>query len=139
MLKKIFSSKKGETYIEVAIGVVCLVMFMVLALNIFSAVTLRTDMDRIAEDLLDVATHTGEFGTAFDKKVEELKSRYFDFEVGIYSDNYFNTSAKRVQLGDLMVVTITVNYDVAGMGISIPLELTVQRSGESENYWKSGS
>lgn len=81
-------------------------------------------MDRIAEDLLDVATHTGEFGTAFDKKVEELKSRYFDFEVGIYSDNYFNTSAKRVQLGDLMVVTITVNYDVAGMGISIPLELT---------------
>ena len=138
MLKKIFSSKRGESYIEVAIGVICLVLFMVLALNIFTAVTLKTHMDRIAEDLLDVATFTGEFGDDFDAKVEELKEKYFDFEVGIYSDNYYDATQKKVQLGDLMVVTISVDASIAGFGdgISVPFEVTVQRLGQSENYWK---
>ena len=138
MLKKIFSSKSGETYLEVAIGVLCVVMFLVIALNIFSAVTMYIHMDRIANDLLDVATYTGEFGDAFDAKIAELEERYFDFEVSIYSDKYYNTALKRVQLGDLMVVTVKANLVINGFGegIEIPIEPKVQRSGKSENYWK---
>lgn len=136
MLKKIFSSKRGEVYIDVAISVIALVMFMVLALNIFSAVTLKTHMDRIAEDLLAVATYTGEFGDDFEAKVEELKEQYFDFEVGIYADEYHSSTLKRVQLGGTMVVTITVDTSIAGQGVSVPLSLTVQRVGQSEQFWK---
>ena len=136
MIKKYLSSKRGEAYIDVVIGLLVVVVFMVLMLNIFSFVTLKTHMDRIAEDLLDVATFTGEFGDEFDAKITELKTKHGDFEVAIYADTYFNSTLKQVQLGDVMVVQVTVKTYVAGMGTAIPLTLTVERTGKSENYWK---
>lgn len=136
MMKKILSSKQGEAYIDVVIGLLVVVVFMVLMLNIFSFVTLKTHMDRVAEDLLDVATFTGEFGTEFAEKITELKAKHGEFEVSIYAEQYYNTALKRVQLGNEMVVQVTVKTYVAGLGTAIPLTLTVERAGKSENYWK---
>lgn len=136
MIKKIFSSKRGEGYIDIAVGVIVLAMFLVLVLNVFSAITLRTNMDRISSDLLEVATYTGAFGTEFDQRVEALKAQYFDFEVTTYAPTYYSEADKKVQLGDLMTVTITVQFSLGGIDTSIPLDLSVHRSGKSENYWK---
>lgn len=62
MIKKIFSSKKGEGYVDICIATVIFVMLTVIALNIFSFITLKNDMDQIADNLIVVATHTGRFG-----------------------------------------------------------------------------
>ena len=55
MLKRLLSCKKGEGYIEMCIGVIAFVMVLVIAINIFSFITLKVEIDQIAEDLIEVA------------------------------------------------------------------------------------
>lgn len=45
MFKKLATSKKGEGYIDICVGVIVFVMVLVIAINIFSFVTLRIEMD----------------------------------------------------------------------------------------------
>lgn len=135
MLKKILKSKKGEGYIDIAIGVVCLAAFIALTLNIFAFVSVKTTLDRITDDLIEVATYTGTFGTEFNERVEVLQSEYFDFTVEYYAD-YYNTQYRRVQIGDDMGVRVTINTQLAGFGFALPMNVTVTRLGQSEHYWK---
>ena len=139
MIRKLLNSKKGEGYLDVVVGVVALAMFIVVALNIFTFVSLKTTMDRIADDLIEVATYSGAFGEDFDLKVDQLKAKYFDFDVEVYTEEYFNTEHKRVQMGEDMGITIKVNSSVAGIDIALPIDLTVSRVGQSEQYWRVAS
>ena len=136
MIRKILKSKRAEGYLDVVIGVVALVMFIVIALNIFTFVTLKTTIDRIADDLIEVATFSGSFGDDFNDKVDQLKNKYFDFEVETYVEKYYNAEHKRVQIGDDMGFTIRVNASVAGISIALPIDVTASRIGQSEQYWK---
>ena len=52
MFKKLLSSRKAEGYIDMCVGVVVFVMILVIAINIFSFITLKVEMDQIAEDLI---------------------------------------------------------------------------------------
>lgn len=139
MIRKLLNSKKGEGYLDVVVGVVALAMFIVVALNIFTFVSLKTTMDRIADDLIEVATYSGAFGEDFDLKVDQLKAKYFDFDVEVYTEEYFNAEHKRVQMGEDMGITIKVNSSVAGIDIALPIDLTVSRVGQSEQYWRVAS
>ena len=65
MIKKILSSRKGEGYVDMCVGVVVFVMVLVIAINIFSFITLKVEMDQIAEDLIEAATYAGEFNDDF--------------------------------------------------------------------------
>lgn len=137
MLRKLFGAKKAETYIDTAIGVIIVIMFIVFALSIFQMTTLKVNMDRIADDLLEVATYTGEFGEEFDERVTLLRERYFHFDVKVGADPWYNETLMRVQLGDNMRVTIIVNATLDGFGVPFPMELTLVREGQSEQYWKT--
>ena len=136
MIKKIFSSKKGEGYVDICIATVIFVMLTVIALNIFSFITLKEDMDQIADELIIVATHTGRFDHEFNSRDDELMEQYFYYDLACGADEYF-TSGDKVQLGDKMWVEISVDTTVKGLGVfEIPVTLKVKRSGISEVYWK---
>ena len=136
MIKKIFSSNKGEGYVDICIATVIFVMLTVIALNIFSFITLKNDMDQIADDLIVVATHTGQFGDEYWAVNNILMDEYFYFDLDYGAEEYFSTD-KKVQLGDKMWIEISVDTTVKGLGIfEIPITLKVKRSGLSEVYWK---
>ena len=136
MLKKIFNSKKGDGYVDVCIGVVVFVMVLVIAMNIFEFVTLRVEMDQIADELIEAATFSGEFNDDFtDTDMAMLDDDYY-YDIDYGADEYFNTAYQRVQLGDRMWVKISVDTYIKGLGIKIPITLTVKKSGLSEKYWK---
>lgn len=136
MNKKIFSSKRGEGYIDVCIATVIFVMLTVISLNIFSFITLKAEMDQIADNLIVVATHTGRFGNEFTNVDMDMLDDYFYYYIDYGADEYF-TSNDKVQLGDKMWVEISVDTSVKGLGIfEIPIRLNVKRSGVSEMYWK---
>ena len=136
MIKKIFSSKKGEGYVDICIATVIFVMFTVIALNIFSFITLKNDMDQIADELIVVATHSGRFGDEFAEVDSMLVDEYFYYDLDGGADEYF-TYDDKVQLGDKMWIEISVDTSVKGLGIfEIPITLRVKRSGLSEVYWK---
>lgn len=117
--------------------VVVFVMILVVAINIFSFITLKVDMDEIADELIETAAFTGEFGDDFWKRNEELRSKYFFYYVEHSADEYFNSTLRRVQLGDTMTVTVTLITDIKGFGIfRIPVLLKVTKTQISEKYWK---
>lgn len=136
-MRRIFRSKKGEGYIDVVIGILALMAVLVVTLNIFEFMTLKEDLDEISGQLIETATFNGCFDTAFDKRAEDLQNRFFQFDVETDAQEYFNTSYKRVQLGDKMEVTVSVETYVRGLGVfKIPITVTSHRSGISEKYWK---
>ena len=136
MFKKIFSSKKGEGYVDICIATVIFVMLTVIALNIFSFITLKNDMDQIADNLIVAATHSGEFGEDFSDVDMDMIDNYFYYELDYGAEEFF-TSGEKVQLGDRMWVEIWVDTSIKGLGIfEIPVTVKVKRFGISEAYWR---
>lgn len=136
MIKKLCASKKGEGYVDVCITVLIFVILIVISLNIFSFITLKADIDQIADDLIVVATHTGEFGDEFNELDGELQNKYFYYDLNFGADKYFSNNSK-VQLGNKMWVEVSYETSVKGLGIfEIPITLKVKRSGISEMYWR---
>lgn len=130
-------SNKGEGYIDICVGVVVFVMILVVALNLFSLITLRVDLDRIADELIEAATYSGRFRTEFSDRNDALTDEYFDYNVDYGADEYFNATYHRVQLGKPMWVEVSKTVDVQGLGVfKIPVTLTVRRTGLSQKYWK---
>lgn len=136
MLKKL-KNKRGEGYVDMCVGVIVFVMILVIAINIFSFITLRIEMDQIADELLETATYSGCFGSEFWERDSELLDQYYYYGIDYDADEYFNTSYHRVQLGHTMRVTVSVGTYVKGLGVfKIPVTLRVTRSGLSQKYWK---
>ena len=136
-MKRIIHSKKAEGYIDVVVGIFAIVMVLVVTINIFEFLTLKQDLDEISGQLIELATFKGSFDESFDERVEILQNVFFDFEVTTSAESYFNAAYKKVQLGDKMDVTVSVQTYVQGLGIfRIPITVTSHRSGISEKYWK---
>ena len=136
MLKAI-RNKKAEGYIDICVGVVVFVMVLVIAINIFSFITLKVEMDQIAEELIEAATYSGSFDTRCDQCCADMQDDYVGFDVDYGADSYFNSTYERVQLGERMWVTVSVQTYVHGLGVfKIPVTVSVTRSGLSEKYWK---
>ena len=137
MIKKLLSSRKGEGYIDMCVGVVVFVMVLVIAINIFSFITLKVEMDQIAEDLIEAATFSGEFENDFWNADMYNLGEYYYYDIDYGADEYFNEAYRRVQLGTRMWVTISKDTYIKGLGIfKIPVTVSVTRSGLSERYWK---
>lgn len=137
MIKKLMCSKRGEGYIDTTISVVVFVMILVVAINIFSFIALKQEMDQIAEELIEAATYAGSFEGEFWNRDSELLNQYYYYGISTSAEKYFNSGYGRVQLGDTMTVKIDVTTHLKGLGIfKIPVTVSVTRSGISEKYWK---
>ena len=137
MIKKLMCSRRGEGYIDTAVSVVVFVMILVVAINIFSFITLKQEMDQIAEELIETATYSGSFEGDFWSRDSELLNQYYYYGIYTSAEKYYNSAYRRVQLGDTMTVTIDVYTYLKGLGIfKIPVTVSVTRSGISEKYWK---
>ena len=137
MIKQLIKSKKAEGYIDVCVGVIVFVMILVIAINIFSFITLKIEMDQIAEELIEAATYSGCFDDDFWQRDSDLLDEYYYYDIDYGADEYFNSTYKRVQLGEKMWVTVSKDTYVKGLGVfKIPVTVSVTRSGLSEKYWK---
>ena len=137
MIKQLMKNKKAEGYIDICVGVIVFVMVLVIAVNIFSFITLKIEMDQIAEELIEAATYSGCFGDDFLERDSDMMGEYFYYVIDYGADEYFNSAYKRVQLGDKMWVKISKHTYVKGLGVfRIPVTVSVTRSGLSEKYWK---
>lgn len=130
-------SKKAEGYIDICVGVIVFVMVLVIAVNIFSFITLKIEMDQIAEELIEAATYSGCFDDDFWQRDSDMMDEYYYYDIDYGADEYFNSTYQRVQLGEKMWVTISKHTYVKGLGVfKIPVTVSVTRSGLSEKYWK---
>jgi hypothetical protein len=137
-IKSLIKSKRGDGYIDVVVGVLVSMMLLVLSLNVFSFLTVKQDMDYFAKEMIFSAT-------AYGKTTGEVNTRNNELvaETGLnptitWQTTYFNASAKTVQLGNTITVTLSYGTYVKGFGVfRIPIMLTAKHSGLSQKYWKS--
>ena len=136
-MKKLLKSRRGEGFVDLCGGVVVFVMILVIAINIFSFITLRIEMDQIADELIEAATYSGCFGSDFWDRDRDLIDDYFFYDIDCGADQYYNSTYERVQLGNKMWVKVSYDTYIKGLGVfKIPVTLTVKRSGLSQKYWK---
>ncbi len=137
MMKKLLRTKRGEGYVDMCVGVVVFVMILVIAVNIFSFITLRIEMDQIADDLIEAATYAGCFDDDFWNADGDMLDQYYYYDIDYGADRYFNSVYGRVQLGERMWVKISKHTYIKGLGVfEIPVTVSVKKSGLSEKYWK---
>lgn len=137
MMKKLLRAKRGEGYVDMCVGVVVFVMILVIAINIFEFITLRIEMDQIADDLIEAATYAGCFDDDFWNADGDMLDQYYYYDIDYGADRYFNSVYGRVQLGERMWVEISKHTYIKGLGVfKIPVTVSVKKSGLSEKYWK---
>lgn len=133
---KVLRSKKGEGYIDVCVSILVIMMVLVIAMNVFSFLTLKIDMDYFAQEMVDIAALHGTTSS------DELQSRYdalcdevgFEPDVAWEADYIYDSN---VQYGDPIEVKLTYQASIQGLGaVKLPVTLTTYYSGLSRNYWK---
>lgn len=133
MLKRVLKSKRGEGYIDVAIGILCLLLVVAFAVQLFPVFTAKQQLDIFAAEIVREAEIKG--STSVDSRIAEMRE-----QTGLDPDirwgcDYF--SGKKVQLnGDIEVrLTDTVDIGFFVFG-SIPIEIQAKATGKSEVYYK---
>lgn len=137
MLKSL-RNRKGEGYIDTVIAVLVSMMLIVFALNVFSFFTLKQDLDYFAKEMLYSATTSGRTTNEVSVRYVALCEEFgFSPSYSYTGTDYYNASTGKVQLGDTVIVTITYNTYVKGLGVfKVPITIKACHSGLSQMYWK---
>jgi hypothetical protein len=135
---KPLKTTKAEGYIDTVVCVIAAMMVIVLALNVFSFLTFKQDMDHFAKELIDTATTYGRTNEQVTDRYKELCAELgISPTVSFSGTTYYNATAKKVQLGETIRVTLTYKTYVRGLGVlKIPVTLRASFSGLSQKYWK---
>ncbi|MGC6175114.1 DUF4320 family protein [Lacrimispora sp. 38-1] len=133
MLKKILKTKRGEGYIDVAIGILCLLLVVAFAVQLFPVFTAKQQLDIFATEIVREAEIKG--STSVDSRIADMREQTgLDPDIRWDCDYY---SGKKVQLnGDIEVrLTDTVDIGFFVFG-SFPIDIQAKATGKSEVYYK---
>ncbi len=124
---------KGESYLDIVIGVFCIMIVVALAVTLFPVFLKKQQLDTFADEIVRQAEITG--STDVGSRIAQLKS-----ETGLDPDihwecHYYNGS--KVQLNGDITVTLTDHVDIGFFVFgSFPIELKAKATGKSEVYYK---
>ncbi len=125
-------SKRGEGYIDVAVLVLCAMLVIALAVQVFPAYIAKQQVDTFASELMREAEIAGCVGSETTTQEQLLRER-----TGLEPEVTWSKTGK-IQLNEEVTVTVTYEMNIglfAGFG-SFPVTLQAQATGKSEVYWK---
>lgn len=133
MLKKIMKCKRGEGYMDVAVGILCLMLVVAFAVTLMPVFNTKQQLDVFANEIVRQAEIVG--GTNVNDRITDLKEQTGLNPTIRWNCDYY--SGSKVQLnGDIEVVltdTVDIGFFVFG---SFPIELHAKATGKSEVYYK---
>lgn len=133
MFKNILKSKRGDGYIDVAVGILCLLLVVAFAISFLPVFTTKQQLDTFALEIVREAEIKG--GTSVDSRIADLRVQTgIDPDIRWDCDYY---SGKKVQLNGDIEVRLTDTVDI-GFFIfgSFPIEIQAKATGKSEVYYK---
>ena len=134
---KQLKNKRAEGYIDVAVAVLVIVFVLVMVISIWSMMTIKQDMAYMCNELLEIATVTGKVGSEVQARYEALCAEVGFTPTVRFEAEYYDFSARKVQLGEVITVTLTQKITLPGFGgFELPFEVSVIESGLSRVYWK---
>lgn len=132
MLKRILKGKRGESYIDVAVLMLCAMLVIALAVRVFPAYIAKQQVDTFAIELIREAEIAGRVGTETSRWEQYLQEK-----TGMHPTVTWSKTG-RIQLNEEVTVTVVYQIDIglfAGFG-SFPITLRADAAGKSEVYWK---
>ncbi len=132
MLIRALKNRRGEGYIDVAVLVLCAMLVIALAVQVFPAYIAKQQVDTFASELIREAEIAGRVGNETTAQEQLLRER-----TGLEPTVTWSKTGK-IQLNEEVTVTVTYEIDIglfAGFG-SFPVTLQAQATGKSEVYWK---
>lgn len=132
-MRNVLREKRGEGYIDIAVGVLCLMLVIALAVSLFPVFMAKQQLNRFADEIVRQAEIMG--STSVNRRIEELREETgLDPEIS-WDCDYFEGS--KIQLnGDISVMmTCRINLGFFQFG-SFPVEIRARASGKSEVYYK---
>lgn len=125
-------NRRGEGYIDVAVLVLCAMLVIALAVQVFPAYIAKQQLDTFASELIREAEIAGRVGSETTTQEQLLRER-----TGLEPEVTWSKTGK-IQLNEEVTVTVTYEMNIglfAGFG-SFPVTLQAQATGKSEVYWK---
>ncbi len=125
-------NRRGEGYIDVAVLVLCAMLVIALAVQVFPAYIAKQQVDTFASELIREAEIAGRVGSETTTQEQLLRER-----TGLEPEVTWSKTGK-IQLNEEVTVTVTYEMNIglfAGFG-SFPVTLQAQATGKSEVYWK---
>lgn len=134
---KILKDRKGNFTINGALILLLIMLLIVLFLSALSVGIQSAKLNAAAKELTRFIEIRGKVDTAVTTEFLRLEAALGrDLELTIDAD-YLSTSAQTIQFGDPFTVTMKETvYIGAGGIVSIPITLTADIPGRSEQYWK---
>lgn len=133
MLKQILKSKRGESYLDVAIGMLCFMLILAFAVHFLPVFVAKQQLDIFATEIIRQSEITG--NTNVSSRIDEMKKQTgLDPDIQWDCDYY---SGSKVQLNGDITVTLTDTVEI-GFFIfgSFPIEIQAKATGKSEVYYK---
>ena len=127
---KILKSKNGEGYIDVAVLVLCAMLVIALAVNVFPVYIQKQQIDTFAAELIREAEISGQVGSETERREQYLREK-----TGL-SPTVAWSKTGRIQLNEEVTVTYQTNIGLFGGFGSFPITLRADAAGKSEVYWK---
>lgn len=133
MTKRILKSKRGEGYIDVTIGILCLMLVVAFAVSFLPVFTAKQQLDIFATEVVREAEIRG--STAVSSRISDLKEQTGRNPSIRWDCDYYNGT--KIQLNEDIKVTLTDTVDI-GFFIfgSWPIEIQAKATGKSEVYYK---
>lgn len=132
-MRNVLREKRGEGYIDIAVGILCLMLVIALAVSLFPVFMVKQQLNRFADEIVRQAEIVG--STSVNRRIEELREETgLDPEIS-WDCDYFEGS--KIQLNGDIAVTLTcqINLGFFQFG-SFPVEIRARASGKSEVYYK---
>jgi hypothetical protein len=131
-MKQFLKQRPGEGYIDVCVLVICSMLVLALAMQVFPVFIAKQQLDTYAAELVREAEIAGCVGEETTRREAVLNER-----MNIRPQVRWSRTG-RIQLNQEVSVTATLHMDLGlfgGFG-SFPVTLTAQAVGKSEVYWK---
>ena len=129
---KILKSNKGEGYIDVCVLVLCAMLVIALAVQVFPVFIAKNQLDTFATELCREAEISGKVGSETNRRASELSR-----QTGLDPHISWSKSGN-IQLNQEVTVTLTLERNIGLFGDfgSFPITLQAKASGKSEVYFK---
>ena len=130
-------NKKAEGYVDVAVAVLVISFLLILLVSVFGVIHQKQTLNQMAEQIVEIASINGCVDNEVMERYEQLCEQTGLTPTMTFEATYFDEDTGKVQLGDIISCTLTMETSLIGFGGELfPINMTVTASGVSQVYWR---
>ena len=130
-------NKRGEGYVDVAVAVLVISFLLILLVSVFGVIHQKQTLNQMAEQIVEIASINGCVDNEVMGRYEQLCEQTGLTPTMTFETTYFDEDTGKVQLGDIISCTLTMETSLIGFGGELfPINMTVTASGVSQVYWR---